>query len=81
MTRTTEVPPDVETMREVSRITGGQAFAIEDADELRRVYERLGSEVATERKDTEVTNYFAGGALLIGALGVAAGLRANGRLI
>ncbi len=78
--RTTEVPPDPETMAEVSRITGGQAFAIDDADELSRVYERLGSQVAREPKDQEVTNLFAGGALLLGAFGAAASLRRNGRL-
>jgi Ca-activated chloride channel family protein len=79
--RTTPVPPDTATLREVSRVTGGQSFAIEDAAELQRVYERLGSEVATEPRDQEVTSLFAGGALLLAAFGVAAGLRATGRLI
>lgn len=78
---TTQVPPDTATLREVARVTGGQAFAIEDAAELKRVYQRLGSQVATEHRDQEVTNLFAGGALLLAAFGVAASLRTSGRLI
>ena len=79
--KTTEVPPDDATLKEVARVTGGQTFAIENASELQRVYERLGSEVATERKDTEVTSLFAGGALLLAAFGVGASLRTTGRLV
>jgi Ca-activated chloride channel homolog len=78
---TTRVPPDAATLRQVARITGGQAFAIADAAELQRVYERLGSEVATEHRDQEVTSLFAGGALLLAALGVGAALQTTGRLI
>lgn len=78
---TTAVPPDVATLRDVARVTGGQAFGIEDAAELTRVYERLGSQVATERRDQEVTSLFAGGALALVALGVAASLRTTGRLV
>jgi Ca-activated chloride channel family protein len=78
--RTTPVPPDTATLREVSRATGGQAYAIEDAAELQRVYERLGSEVAMERRDQEVTGSFAGGALLLVAVGLVSSLRATGRL-
>lgn len=79
--KTTRMPPDIGTLREVSRVTGGQAFAIEDAAELDRVYERLGSQVATERRDQEVTSLFGGGALLLGAVGLVASLPATGRLI
>jgi Ca-activated chloride channel family protein len=78
---TEQVPPDEATLRDVARTTGGQAFAIENASELSRVYERLGSEVATKRQDTEVTSLFAGGALLLAAFGVAASRRATGRLV
>ena len=79
--KTTPVPPDTATMRRVAQVTGGRSFAIDDAKELQQVYRRLGSQVATECQDREVTNLFAGGALLLVAGGVAASLRATGRLI
>jgi Ca-activated chloride channel family protein len=79
--RTTKVPPDVDTLREVARVTGGEAYSIGDASELQRVYERLGSRVTKDQRDEEVTNLFAGGALLLAAFGVVASLRTTGRLI
>lgn len=78
--KTTRVPPDTATLRQVAQVTGGQSFAIENAAELNRVYQRLGSEVATEHRDQEVTSLFAGGALLLVAFGAAAALRTTGRL-
>lgn len=79
--KTTAVPPDDATLREVARVTGGKAYSIDDAAELERVYGRLGSRVSKEQRDTEVTNLFAGGALLLVAFGAVANLRATGRLI
>ena len=52
-------------MQQVARVTGGKAFAIDDAARAAaQVYERLGSELATEKAGQEVTSLFAGGALL-----------------
>jgi Ca-activated chloride channel homolog len=59
-----QAPPDPETMRAIADASGGESFAVEDADRLATVYERLGSQVATERKPREITAAFAGGALL-----------------
>ena len=61
--RTQPAPPDPETLRAVAEASGGQSFAVEDADALNAVYERLGSQVATEREPREITAAFAGGAL------------------
>ena len=61
--RTQPAPPDPETLRAVAEASGGQSFAVEDADALNAVYERLGSQVATERQPREITAAFAGGAL------------------
>ncbi len=61
--RTQPAPPDPETLRAVAEASGGQSFAVEDADALNAVYERLGSQVATERRPREITAAFAGGAL------------------
>jgi Ca-activated chloride channel homolog len=59
------VPPDLESLRQIAERSGGRAFTAEEADALREVYERLGSQVATERQDREVTAVFAGGALAL----------------
>ena len=66
------VPPDTEALREIAERSGGQAFTAEQADALSAVYERLGSQIATEKEDREVTAAFAGGALLL--LGAGSGL-------
>lgn len=75
------VPPDPATLAQVAEITGGEAFAIEDAAELDQVYEKLGSQLATENRKVEVTGLVAGGALLLLFSGVAASLRFFGRPI
>ena len=77
----TAVPPDTATLQQVAKTTGGQAYAIQDAAELKRVYAKLGSQVATEHKDREVTSLFAGGALALAGLGAMAGLGLTGRLV
>jgi Ca-activated chloride channel family protein len=74
------VPPDRATMREVAQITGGQAFTAADRDRLSSVYEKLGSKVGTKKEQRELTAAFAGGALLLLALGGGTALRWFGRL-
>ena len=69
------VPPDPETLRQVARITGGQAFGAERAGDLDAVYDRLGRSVAARREPREVTAAFAGGGLLLLAGGLVAALR------
>lgn len=78
---TSKVPPDTATMRQVAQITGGQSFAIGDAGELRSVYQKLGSKLATENRKQDVTSGFAGGALLVLLAGSLAGIRLTGRLV
>lgn len=80
-TRLEPVPPDPATLREVARISGGRSYSAGDAEGLASVYERLGSQVATERKKREVTAAFAGGALLLLAGAAAASLRWFGRIL
>jgi Ca-activated chloride channel homolog len=69
-TRTVEVPPDRDTLRQVAEQTGGRYFeALTDA-ELQAVYEQIGSQVALEEEEREVTAAFAGAGavlLLVGA--------------
>jgi Ca-activated chloride channel family protein len=74
------VPPDPETLREISEASGGQAYTADDADQLSGVYERLGSRLGTKQEEREVTAAFAGGGLVL-LLGAAfAGWRTTGRL-
>ena len=66
---THQATPDPATMRAVAEASGGQSFTVEDADRLSAVYDRLGSQVATEREPREITAAFAGGALALVAGG------------
>ena len=68
------VPPDSAALREIAERSGGRAFAAEEAGALRAVYERLGTRVATEVQEREVTAAFAGGAALLLAGAVAMSL-------
>jgi Ca-activated chloride channel homolog len=74
------VPPDPETMRRIAELSGGRSFAVEDGEALTGLYRDLGSRVATEKEEREITSAFAAGGalLLIGAAGF--GVRATARL-
>ena len=65
----------------MAEAAGGQSFAVEDADALNQVYERLGSQVATEHKPQEITAAFAGGALALVAGGALLSLHWFRRLV
>jgi Ca-activated chloride channel homolog len=74
--RTIPVPPDRVTLRQVAEATGGEYYDAPDAERLQSVYERLGSQVGRADEEREVSVAFlAGGAALLLAAGVAAGLR------
>jgi Ca-activated chloride channel family protein len=74
------VPPDPETMRRIAELSGGRSFAVEDSEDLTGLYRDLGSRVATEKEEREITAAFAAGGalLLVGAAGF--GVRATARL-
>ena len=79
--RVVPVPPDRDTLERIARRSGGQSFATADAARLGAVYERLGSQVASERRPREVTSLFAGGALLMMLAAAGASLRWFGRFL
>ena len=72
------VPPDPETMRRIAELSGGRAFAVDDAGELSEIYETLGSRVATRDERREVTAAFAGGRLGAAAGGSRPGATGHG---
>jgi Ca-activated chloride channel family protein len=80
-TRTVPVPPDPQTMQAVARATGGEAATAANADTLKHVYERLGSQLGRRKEPREITAGFAGAGLALLALGSALTLRWFGRLI
>ena len=54
------VAPDIQTLREVARITGGRYAAAPTAARLKQVYRDLGSTARHEAQAREVTAAFAG---------------------
>jgi Ca-activated chloride channel family protein len=75
------VPPDPETLRRIAERSGGEASAVEDAGELDRVYEGLGSRIGTREERREVTVAFAGGGLLLLLGALAVGVHRRGALL
>lgn len=74
------VPPDPEAMRRIAELSGGRAFEVDDAGELSGLYEELGSRVATEEEEREITGAFAAGGIVLLLAAAALGTRATARL-
>ena len=74
------VPPDPETLQEISRITGGTFTQTADAGRLDDVYKKLGSKVGTRHVTREITSTFAAAGLVLLLAGLGTGLRWRGRL-
>jgi Ca-activated chloride channel homolog len=68
------VPPDPETLAKVAEITGGRFFEAPTADDLKAIYENLGSKVGFVEEKQEVTQLFAaaGLAFVLAGAGLAA---------
>jgi Ca-activated chloride channel family protein len=61
-TRIIRVPPSPQTLEQLAKTTGGEFFTAPDAEQLRQVYEDLGSRLGTRREPREITDVFAAGA-------------------
>ena len=59
------VPPSPETLRAVSRLTGGQFFTATNDSRLREVYKKLGSRLGHRKTSREITDVFAAGSLAL----------------
>jgi Ca-activated chloride channel family protein len=62
------VPVDHEEMKRIAAATNGEYFAAASADQLKKVYENIGSDVGYEKADREVTARFAGYGLALAVL-------------
>jgi Ca-activated chloride channel family protein len=71
----TAVPPDDATLQRIAETTGGQFFTAPTAEDLRSVYQQIGSRIGFDQVEQEITFAFAaaGAAFLVagGALGLA----------
>jgi Ca-activated chloride channel family protein len=56
---------DEPTLREVARMTGGEYFHAGTAEDLRSVYQNLGSRLQIKTRDTELTGLLAMGAAIL----------------
>jgi Ca-activated chloride channel family protein len=74
------VPPDPETLAQISQVSGGKAFTAADSERLASIYKTLGSQLGTKNAKREVTSSFVllGLGLLLG--GAALGVGTRGRL-
>jgi Ca-activated chloride channel family protein len=61
---------DEDSLKQVARTTQGEYFYAGTADNLKQVYQALGSRLAVEKKDTEIAGLLA---LLSGVLMLLAG--------
>ena len=77
---TEPVPPDLLTLQDVARDTGGQFFATADARKLESVYANLSTRLTRVNEKRQVTSAFAGGALVLLMMGAGFGLARSGRL-
>ncbi len=80
-TKVERVPPDPESLAQIARESGGEAFTADTAAGLKGVYEKLGSQLAHRDEQRQVTSAFAGGGLLLLLAGAGMSLRWFGRMI
>lgn len=62
------VPVNHQEMQDIAQLSGGDYFAAATADQLKKVYANIGSEVGYEKADREVTSRFAGYGLALAVL-------------
>jgi Ca-activated chloride channel family protein len=69
----TPVPPDPATLQAVARETGGQFFSAADSNTLKRVYDKIGTRVGSQRQHQDVSyDFAAAGAALLALAGILA---------
>ena len=59
------VPPDERTLQQIAETTGGRFFSAPSGEELRSVYEDLGTQIGFVEEHQEVTALFAAAAIAL----------------
>jgi Ca-activated chloride channel homolog len=72
--RRVAVPPDPATLKAIASTTGGQEFDAPTSSQLQAIYKGIGSKLAHEDKDRELTVLFAGLGTVLLVLGAGASL-------
>lgn len=72
---------DEEALRMMATMTAGEYRYAASADDLRKVYEELGSTLVLERRHTEITFVFAALAVLLALGGAGLSLARTGRIV
>ncbi len=70
-TETIRVPPSPETLRMIAGTTGGDFFTAATDEDLKKVYDGLGSRLGHRKTSREITDLFAGGAAVLLIAGAA----------
>jgi Ca-activated chloride channel family protein len=68
------VPPNEEALEEIAATTDGTAFTAATADELQSILDTVGSQVAVEQEQREVTDWFTAAGLALVLLAAAGSL-------
>jgi Ca-activated chloride channel family protein len=68
--RSVQVPPDYDTLRAIAGETDAEFFMAPSEEDLRSIYENLGSRIGFVKDKEEVTYAFAGAGLLLAAAGM-----------
>jgi Ca-activated chloride channel family protein len=75
------VPVAPEPLQQIAETTGGQFFETASESDLSQILAQIGSEIAFETEDREVTDWFAAGGLALLALAIAGSIRWFGRIV
>jgi Ca-activated chloride channel family protein len=63
------VPPSPQTLQQIARDSGGTFYRARDAKALAAVYEKLRTRIGHKVEDRQVTDFFAGGAIVLVLVG------------
>jgi Ca-activated chloride channel family protein len=74
------VPVAPGPLRQIAEATGGQFFETASESDLSAILSEIGSEIAFETEDREVTDWFAVAGLALVSLGIAGSIRWFGRI-
>lgn len=75
------VPVAPEPLRQIASATGGQFFETADESDLSQILRAIGSEIAFETEDRDVTDWFAGSGMALISLAIAGSIRWFGRIV